>query len=231
MKVEAVIVAAGKGVRFGNNQPKQFLPLVGKSVVEWTILRFENCPSVNSVILVVPEGMKERLEEKICFSKYRKLRKITEGGKERTDSVYKGLLCVDEDTDIVLVHDGVRPLVSPLLIEEVIRQTEIYGAAIPGIPVKETIKEKDKEGMVVRTLPREKIFLIQTPQGFKYSIIKDAHEQAQIEHLKGSDDAFLLEKLGWKVKIIPGEEKNIKITTFFDFKIAEMLLREEERKR
>jgi len=228
VRVEAVIVGAGKGTRFGNNQPKQFCPIAGKPILDWTLHRFEVCPLVDAIILVVPEGMKEETKKRLSLSRYRKLKKVTEGGEERTDSVYQGLICVDEDTQVVLIHDGVRPLVSLSLINSVIRQTEIYEAVVPGVPVKETVKEKDGQGLVIKTLPRNRVYLIQTPQGFKYQLIKEAHQMARSLNWKTSDDAGLLEKLGKKVKIIPGEESNIKITTFFDFKLAEILLKEEK---
>jgi len=230
VKTEVVIAAGGRGIRFGNTQPKQFCPIAGKPIVEWTLDRFEACHLINFIILVVPEGMKKQAEEKLSLSKYRKLKTIVEGGKERTDSVYEGLCAVDEDTYIVLIHDGVRPLVSTSLITSVIQQTKIYGAVVPGVPIKETIKEKSKENLVLKTLSREKLYLIQTPQGFKYELIKNAHKIARSSNLKQSDDAGILEKLGERVYIIPGEEKNIKITTCFDFKLAEMLLKEEQKK-
>lgn len=230
MKVEAVIVGGGKGIRFGNNLPKQFCPIAGEPILDWTLSRFESCSSVDTIILVVPEGMKEKAESKLSLSKYKKLKMVTEGGRERTDSAYQGFTFVDKDTQIVLVHDGVRPLVSSFLIHSVIQQTKIYGAVAPGVPIKETVKEKDKHNQVLKTLPRDRLCLVQTPQGFKYNLIKNAYEQAKSQSWKTGDDAGLLEKLGQRVQIIPGEETNIKITTFFDFKLAEILLQEEQNK-
>jgi len=230
VKVEAIIVGGGKGTRFGNNLPKQFCPIAGEPILNWTLSRFENCPSVNSIILVVPEGMGEKAKNKLSLFKYKKLKMVTEGGRERTDSAYQGFVFVDEDTQIVLIHDGVRPLVSSFLINSVIEQTKIYGAVTPGIPIKETVKEKDKHDQVTKTLPRDRLCLIQTPQGFKYNLIKNAYAQAKSQNWKASDDTGLLEKLNQKVQIIPGEETNIKITTFFDFKLAEILLQEEQNK-
>lgn len=230
MKVGVVIVGGGKGTRFNNTQPKQFCLIAGKPILNWTLSRFEICPLVDYIILVVPEGMKKEAEKRLLLHRYKKLKGITEGGRERTDSVYEGLRLIDKNTQIVLIHDGVRPLVSSSLIQSVIRQTEIYDAVVPGIPIKETVKEKDEYDVVVKTLSRDKLYLIQTPQGFKYSLLKKAYQQAKSEKLKASDDAGLLERLGQKIKIIPGEESNIKITTFFDFKFTEILLREETKR-
>jgi len=230
VRTEVVIAAGGKGERFGNNQPKQFCPIAGKPILEWTLDKFEDCSLVDGIILVVPQGMIEYTKRKITLSRYKKIKKIVEGGKERTDSVYNGLSALEEDTQIVLIHDGVRPHVSTSLIELVIRKTEIYGAVIPGVPAKETVKEKNEENFVVKTLPRKKIYLIQTPQGFKKDLIKNAHTRAKLKDFKASDDACLVENIGQRVYIIPGEEKNIKITTCFDFKLAEILLKEEQKR-
>ncbi|MBE0478570.1 2-C-methyl-D-erythritol 4-phosphate cytidylyltransferase [Candidatus Aerophobetes bacterium] len=229
MKVEVVIAGGGRGTRFSNSQPKQFCSIAGKPILDWTLSRFENSPLVTYIILVVPRGMKEKAKKILLLDSYKKLKLVTEGGEERSDSVHNGLIFVDNDTQVVLVHDGVRPLVSPSLIQSVIKYTETYAAVVPGVSVKETIKEKDEYDVVVKTLGRDKLRLIQTPQGFKYPIIKKAHQQAKVQNLKASDDAGLVEKLGEKVKIIPGEDSNIKITTSFDFEMAELLLREEQR--
>lgn len=224
MKVEVIIAGGGKGTRFGGNQPKQFCSIAGKPILEWTLYKFNSSPLVNSIILVIPEGMQDKSREKLSLSSYKKIKAVTEGGKERMDSVYEGLKLIDEDTQIVLVHDGVRPLVSLSLIQKVIEKTQIYGAVVPGIPIKETIKEKNKENFVVKTIPREKVYLIQTPQGFKSELIKDVYREAEFRGWRASDDAGLVEKLGKPVRIILGEEKNIKITTSFDFKVAEFFL-------
>lgn len=229
MKVEAVIAGGGRGKRFENSQPKQFLPIAGKTILDWTLSRFEESVLVNYIILVVPEGMRKEAESWLSLPRYKKLKKVTEGGEERADSVYEGLRFVDEDTEVVLVHDGVRPLVSSSLIRSVIRQTEVYGAVVPGIPVKETVKQKNECDKVVKTLSRDELYLIQTPQGFKRPLLKKAHQQARFQSSSASDDASLLEKMDQEVRIIPGEESNIKITTLFDFKLAEILLREEKK--
>ena len=224
MKVEVIIAGGGKGERFGGNQPKQFCNIVGKPILEWSIYKFNSSPFINGIILVVPGGMLDSSREKLHLSRYEKVKAITQGGKERMDSVYEGLKLVDKDTQIVLVHDGVRPLVSLSLIQKVIEKTEIYGAAVPGIPVKETIKRTNSENFVTETIPRDNVYLIQTPQGFKLDLITGAYREAERRGWRASDDAGLVEKLGKSIRIIPGEEENIKITTSFDLKLAELLL-------
>lgn len=226
MRVEVVIVAAGRGVRLGEAQPKQFCPLKGKPIVCWTTEKFEKCQLVDDIILVVPEGMREYVKKKLLPPfKYRKIKTIAEGGKERSDSVFQGLKKVDENTDIVLIHDGVRPLISIHLIERVIQEADRYGAVSLGIPVKETLKKVDEDGLVRETVERNEIRLIQTPQGFKKDLICHVYKKAMELGWSASDDAGLVERFGYKVKIVPGEEANIKITTSLDLELTEMLLK------
>lgn len=228
MKVEVVIAGGGRGKRFGDNQPKQFCLIAGRPILDWTLDRFEVCPLIDGIILVVPQGMQEEARGKLSLFRYKKLKAVVEGGEERIDSVFQGLTWVDRGTEIVLVHDGVRPLVSCSLIESVIQKTKVFGAVVPAVPVKETLKQGDEDNLVLRTLPRDRVYLIQTPQGFKSELIKTAHQQAKSHRWRGSDDAILVEKMGSPVQIIPGEESNIKITTSFDFQIAEILLKQRE---
>ena len=224
MKTEAIIAAGGKGERFGEKNPKQFYYLAGKPILCWTIFQFEKCKGIDKIILVVPQGMKKWTEKLIFPSyKFRKIKEITEGGKQRNESVLKGLKKIDEDTNLVIIHDGVRPLISPSLIEKVIDETEKYGAVTLGLPVKETLK-KIEGPWVKETLKRKEIYSIQTPQGFWKDLIFGAYQKVERSGWRASDDATLIEKLGHKVKVILGEEVNIKITTPLDVKIAEFLL-------
>jgi len=223
VRVEAIIVGAGKGIRFGEVQPKQFCLLWGKPVLSWTIERFEECKLVDKIILVLPPGMKE-YAKKVTF-KYRKIKTAVEGDKERGSSVFQGLGAIDEHTDIVLVHDGVRPLILPRLIEKLIYETKENGAVTLGIPIKETVKATDKKGLVTKTVDRRNLYSIQTPQGFRKDLLWQAYKVASQSGKWASDDAALVERLGKKVKIIPGDERNIKVTTSFDLKLAEILLK------
>lgn len=218
-------MAAGKGERFGDLRLKQFCLLGGRLLLSWTIERFEECKSIDSVILVVPPKMSKYVKETVISSSgYKKVKAIVEGGKQRGDSVFEGLKQVDTTTDIVLIHDGVRPLIGSHLIKRLIEQVKEYKAAVLGIPLRETVKETEEANVVSKTLNRRKLYSIQTPQGFRRELILKAYEEAKKEGRWASDDAALVERLGEKVKIIPGEETNIKITTSLDLKFAEMLL-------
>ena len=224
MRVEVIIAGGGKGRRFGDTEPKQFCLIAGRPILEWTIDIFDHCPLIKGIVLVVPQGMLNSAKNKLSLWRYKKIREVIEGGEERIDSVFKGLSVIESQTDIVLVHDGVRPLASQSLVESVIRETQSFGAVTPGIPLKETVKEVKEDKTVLKTLPRDRLYLIQTPQGFRLDILKIAHREARSRNWKANDDAALVEKLGVPVKVIPGEEKNIKITTSFDFQMAKILL-------
>ncbi|MEA1965210.1 MAG: 2-C-methyl-D-erythritol 4-phosphate cytidylyltransferase [Candidatus Aerophobetes bacterium] len=226
MRAEAIIVAGGIGERFNKNGHKQFYPLRGKPILWWTLKRFEDCRMIDKIIVIIPQGMRNYAKKIVPFSEYEKIKELIKGGEEREDSVLQGLKIVDEDTDIVVIHDGVRPLISPHLIEKVIYQTEKEEAVSLGVPVKETIKRVDENNLVVKTIKRENLYSIQTPQGFKRDIIWEAHIKKGNFKKKASDDALLVERLGKRVRIIPGDEKNIKITTSEDLKLAEVFLEE-----
>jgi 2-C-methyl-D-erythritol 4-phosphate cytidylyltransferase len=217
-RVSAIIVAAGKGKRFGSS--KQFALLKGKSVLDWCLEKFEANKSVAEIILVLRD---ENLRGKY-LGRYHKIAAVARGGERRQDSVLSGLRRIDpEKADIVLVHDGVRPLVGQDLINRVIAAAQEKGAAVPAIPIGETIKLIEKQE-VRQTLDREKLFRIQTPQGFTYGILKHALDKAREDNFYGTDEASLVERTGKRVAIVAGEPKNIKITTREDLKIAEALL-------
>jgi len=224
VRAEVIIVAAGKGERFSKNKYKQFHLLRGKPIIWWVVKRFEECRMIDEIIVVIPPGMKDYVKK--VFFEYKKVKELVEGGKEREDSVFQGLKIVDKDTDIVVIHDGVRPLISSHLIEKVIHQTEKEGAVSLGIPIKETVKRVDKNNLVIKTLKRENLYSIQTPQGFKRDMIWEAYIKREGSKKKASDDALLVERLGGRVRVITGDERNIKITTPQDLKLAEFLLEE-----
>jgi 2-C-methyl-D-erythritol 4-phosphate cytidylyltransferase len=219
-RTAAIIVAAGMGRRFGS--AKQFVSLKGKPVVEWCLEAFNAHPRVLDIVLVLP-----RAEMGESFSReFSKLRAVVEGGTERQDSVRNGLARVAMlGAETVLVHDGVRPLVSGELISRVIEAAEETGAAVPGLPVEETVK--DVEGTQIRrTLERSSLVRVQTPQGFFYWILQEALEAARRDSFYGTDEAALVERLGRPVAVVPGDERNIKITTPLDLKTAEAFLGE-----
>lgn len=217
-RISVVIVAAGEGKRFGS--AKQFALLRGKPVLDWSLEKFEYHEKVSEIILV----LKDEALKKNYLQRYRKIVAVTGGGEKRRDSVLSGLLEIDQEkADIVLIHDGVRPLVDRDLIDRVIDATLRNGAAIPAVPVEDTIKIIEREG-VIRTLEREKLFRIQTPQGFLYDTIKAAVDKAREENFYGTDDASLVERLGERIFMVEGDPKNIKITTSEDLRVAEALL-------
>ncbi len=218
-RVAAIIVAAGEGKRFG--AAKQFVLLSGKPVLEWAIEAFVFHPEVDEVVVVLPETSPAELIK----MKWAKVKAVVAGGKERQDSAVRGLEAVSEGIEIVLIHDGVRPLVQAELITKIIQAARTYGAAIPALPIEETIKEVEKE-RVLRTWERERIVRVQTPQGFRRSLLQAGFNQAFQQGYYGPDEASLVERLGQEVVIVPGDKRNIKITTAEDIKIAEVWLNE-----
>lgn len=226
METVAIIPAAGQGKRAKTELRKQFLPLNGKPVLAHTIARFEEADAVDGVIVVVPKGLirycKEHIVEKYGFSK---VFKVVIGGKTRQDSVRNGIDAILEGCGIVLVHDGVRPLVSRGDIRESIEYAKRYGAAIVAVRARETIKIASNELTVLKTLDRAGIWLAQTPQVFRYQIIKDAYNLAYQHNFYGTDEAALVERLGIQIKIVEGSYRNIKITTRKDIGIAEIIMK------
>lgn len=217
-RVTAIIVAAGKGKRFG--RPKQFSLLRGRSVLDRCLEKFDTHQKVSEIILVLHE---ER-QKKRYMRRYKKIAAVVKGGRRRQDSVFSGLNRIDPNkADIVLVHDGVRPLVDKDLIERVIDTVCHKGAAIPAIPVEDTVKIVENR-RVKKTLERKNLYRIQTPQGFLYKTLSGAMNKARRENFYGTDEASLVERIGKKIYVIPGDSRNIKITTPRDMKIAESLV-------
>jgi 2-C-methyl-D-erythritol 4-phosphate cytidylyltransferase len=214
----AIIVAAGSGKRFGG--PKQFAYLRGKPVLEWTLERFQAHEEVGSIVLVLPD---ER-DRKHYQLRYPKILDVVRGGEERQDSVWQGFRLLDPAaTDLVLVHDGARPLVAADLVSRIIAEARAGGAAVPVLALEDTIKEV-RNGLLIRTMERSDIFRAQTPQGFLYPILKKALEAARRDRFLGTDEAMLLEWAGLPVRAVPGDLRNIKITAPLDIVIAEALL-------
>ena len=226
MKVEALIVSAGKGHRFIEGKKKQFHLLAEKPILAHTLDRFETCPMIHSILLVVgPEDMDYCLEEIIEKYKYKKISQIVPGGKRRQDSVKNGIDFLSKDAEIVVIHDGVRPFVTKEMIEDSIRSAIRFQAVVLAMPVKETIKMVQPDGTVLKTLDRESLWQIQTPQTFQVNVIKEAYHKATENGFIGTDDASLVERIGVKVHILPGSYTNIKITTPEDLILANLFLK------
>ena len=208
-RVIAIIVAAGRGKRLGSSLPKQFLKVRGRTILEMSVEAFEQNKYVDEIFVAANADYCE-LTEKLCRG-FSKLKKIVAGGAERQDSVRAALDCLRGENGIVLVHDAARPFVSEAVINAVIEGTADFDAAIPTVPAKDTIRQVDGTGS--RTLQRETLARVQTPQGFRISLIKHAFEKAQAEGFLGTDDASLVERMGINISMVQGEDANRKITT------------------
>ena len=208
-RVIAIIAAAGRGKRLGSSLPKQFLKVRGRTILEMSVEAFEQNKYVDEIFVAANADYCE-LTEKLCRG-FSKLKKIVAGGAERQDSVRAALDCLRGENGIVLVHDAARPFVSEAVINAVIEGTADFGAAIPTVPAKDTIRQVDGTGS--RTLQRETLACVQTPQGFRISLIKHAFEKAQAEGFLGTDDASLVERMGINISMVQGEDANRKITT------------------
>jgi 2-C-methyl-D-erythritol 4-phosphate cytidylyltransferase len=226
MKADAVIVSAGKGQRFMEGRKKQFHLLSGKPILAHTLDKFETCPLIHSILLVVgQEDMDYCMKEIIEKYHLRKISQIVPGGKRRQESVKNGIDVLSKDAEVVVIHDGVRPFVTKAMIEGSIQLAIRFGAVVVAMPVKETIKMAHSDGTVLKTLDREFLWQIQTPQTFQANLIKEAYHRATENGFIGTDDASLVEQLGVKVHILPGSYTNIKITTKEDLMLANLFLK------
>jgi 2-C-methyl-D-erythritol 4-phosphate cytidylyltransferase len=224
--VSVVIAAGGSGRRMGGNTPKQFLTLAGVPILERTIAAFHALRDVREIVLVVPADCIPRAVALVRNAGFKKVADVVEGGDERQASVFNGLKRCAFRSGIVLVHDAVRPLVGRPTIISVIRAAGRYGAAVAGVPVKDTIKVRSRRhrGFYARTLRREELWAVQTPQGFRFPLLWEAHRRARSSGYIGTDDASLLERMGTPVRIVLGTERNVKITTPDDRRLAEFLI-------
>jgi len=221
MKAIAIIPAAGLGKRFGAK--KQFLTLAGKPVLIHTLQAFEEASSIHEVYVAVPEAEIESVRSLIADFGLKKIKEVVAGGKERQDSVR---LCFQAsgECDIVVVHDGVRPLVTADLIERMIAEASVSGGCVAALPVKETTKRVQGD-VIVETIDRSQLWSIQTPQVFRREVFRRAIEQSVKEGFLGTDEAMLVERIGETVKVVTSSPYNIKITTPEDLPIAEAFLK------
>ncbi len=219
----AIIVAAGSGTRFGSERPKQFLQIAGKPLIFHTLERFEDCEVIDEIILVLPENEIENFRKFSETQNFNKLKKTISGGKTRAESVCNGLKAINEKCEIVAVHDGARPLVSPEEISAVIQKAIETGAACLTARVTDTIK-KIKGDKITGTINRENLRRALTPQCFRTEILRAAFENAGLSEA-ATDECFLVEQLGFEIAFVDGSAKNIKITTREDFAVAEIFLK------
>jgi len=235
MKATVLVPAAGMGRRMGGSLSKQYLDLAGRPILTRTLALFDRHPAIEHIYPIVPQDEIPYCQQH-CIEPYRflKVRRLIAGGCERQDSVRNGLLALQEDglaqaERIVLVHDGVRPLFNPELLDELIGRIAEQGACIVGVPVKDTIKEV-AGGAICGTPERSRLWQAQTPQGFQYRLLSEAFALADRNGYIGTDEASLLERTGVPVNLLQGDYFNIKVTTPEDLVIAQALLdsRQEE---
>ncbi len=219
----AIIPAAGIGARMRADRAKQMLELDGVPVIVHTLRRFQKCDAVDQIILVLQPNLTSEVLALISRYNLTKVARVVGGGAERQDSVYRGLQVVTEETaGIILVHDAVRPFVKPDEIRAVIERASSTGAALMALASTDTIKQV-KSGRIQRTLDRRRIYYAQTPQAFRFSLIREAFDRAYAEHFMGTDESQLVERLGQRVSVVEGSPLNIKITRPFDLRLAEVI--------
>lgn len=235
-KYTALITAAGSGTRMHSSVKKQFADLCGKPVVAWTLQAFEENEHISSIVLVVPKGDTDQALQ-ICLKYgFHKVRNIVEGSDQRFKSVFNGLKCVPDDTDYVLIHDGVRPLVTGDLIDRCCKYVLLTRACVAAVPVTDTIKRANAHGFIAETLDRSTLWSIQTPQAFSYPLIHEAYrslyetiKEYGTDESRITDDAVIVENMtDCHVRIIAGDKRNIKITTPEDMVLAEAFLKNAE---
>ncbi|HIJ39691.1 MAG TPA: 2-C-methyl-D-erythritol 4-phosphate cytidylyltransferase [Deltaproteobacteria bacterium] len=224
--VAAIVPAAGSGVRMGAGRAKQFLEIRNRPLLALTLETLQKCDQVDAIILVVPEADVAFCRDQIVdpFG-LNKVVKIIPGGVRRQDSVRIGVKATGGNYDLLLIHDGVRPMITVELVERVIDAAWTHRAVIAAMPAKETVKEVNSENEVVGTYDRKRVWMVQTPQIFRYGDIMAAHERAVSEGWEeATDDSLLVEKTGITVTVVEGSDRNIKVTTPFDLEMARNIL-------
>lgn len=222
MNKYAIIVAGGKGLRMGGDLPKQFIPVEGRPVLMRTLDTFYACDDTIKIILVLPRDHQPYWEELCREYQFTVPHRIADGGATRFHSVQSGLSFVEDPDALVAVHDGVRPFVSHEVIACCFREAELHGAVVPVIPVVETVRQLVGETSV--TVNRDAYRLVQTPQTFRASLLRNAYEQPYCDAF--TDDASVVEALGHAVHLVEGNRENIKLTTPYDLVVAQALLAE-----
>jgi 2-C-methyl-D-erythritol 4-phosphate cytidylyltransferase len=224
-KVFAIVPAAGSGSRIGGEIRKQFLPLKSKPIIVHTLQQFEHCPEIDEVAMAVPESAMSEMETIIARYRLHKVNKIMIGGKRRQDSVSNVLSrLILKDSDIVLVHDGVRPFIETKRIAHLVKVCKEYDAAVLAVQPKDTIRRSTGGDFFDQTLDRTALWFIQTPQAFRAKLLVRAFEKARSDKFYSTDEAALVERLGVKIRIVEGSYDNIKITTPDDLELGTLIL-------
>ena len=220
----AVIVAAGSASRMGGID-KVMAPLNGEPMIARTVRAFQNCDAISEIVVVTREDLILPITS-LCAD-MDKVQAVVAGGSSRQESVHLGLNALSDKCKLAAIHDGARPLISWQVIDRVVRAANTYGAAAPAIPVKDTIKVV-QGGVVKETPDRASLQAVQTPQVFDFDILRGALKKAKLDGAQVTDDCSAVERIGLTVKIVEGEERNLKVTTPLDLKIAQLLLEEEK---
>jgi 2-C-methyl-D-erythritol 4-phosphate cytidylyltransferase len=223
MKFKLIIPASGTGSRYshsaGSKTPKQFLKIQGKEVLASTLAGFHSIKEIDEIIIATRREFIDKVNRIVRDNKLFKVKHIAKGGATRQDSVYASLITLKCDPgDIIIIHDAVRPYISRKKIMEMMEAAKKYKAVIPGIMVSDTIKRTGRNNYITETIDRKNLWSIQTPQFFRYDILKDSFEKANKNNFKGTDESMIVEMAGYNVKIIEGEKSNIKITTKEDLR-------------
>jgi 2-C-methyl-D-erythritol 4-phosphate cytidylyltransferase len=226
MQADVIVVAAGKGERMGRELPKPFLPVCGIPLLIHTLRAITQSTLISKITIVVASEREALCRDMLhSYAPFRIPLAVVHGGAERQDSVRLGLATLDPTSEIVAIHDAARPFLERETLDRSIETAAIYGGALVAVPTRDTIKRVRKDGTVVKTIPRQQLWLAQTPQTFRVPLIREAHARALAEGAVVTDDAALLERLGRVVQIVPGSYRNFKITTPEDLQVAEALLR------
>jgi 2-C-methyl-D-erythritol 4-phosphate cytidylyltransferase len=232
-RIAAIVPAAGLGTRMGGDQPKQFLELDGVPLIIFTLRRLAACAAITEFLIATRGEDVAALQEKVAGAGLGRPARVIQGGSTRQQSVGNALGYVDAATEIVLVHDAVRPFATTAQVDRVIAEARLRGAAILGIPAIDTVKEVKRASLpedvalISATIPRERIVLAQTPQVFTYALLRDAFQKAQEDDFTGSDEAAIVERFGHEVFVVLGSERNFKITRPADMNLARFYLEQE----
>ena len=226
MSVLAIIPAAGLGVRMGGGTPKQFLSLEGVPIFIHTLRKFTASEAIDDIILALrPEDM-ERVRADVDREHFSRSVQLVAGGATRQETVGRALAEAPPGTEIVVVHDAVRPFIDSAMIQRVVEAARKDGAAILGIPSVDTVKQVERQ-LILGTIPRERIVLAQTPQAFRYAVIREAFDRATADGFNGTDESSLAERLGYNVTVLMGSDRNIKITKPSDLPLARLYIAQE----
>ena len=224
MQYKVIIPASGMGSRFGGKTPKQFIRLgvQNKEVIAYTIAKFQSMKQVSEIVIATHVSFIKRVKKIVDQNKFTKVKNVVPGGKTRQRSVFNGLKAMNcHKSDVILVHDAVRPFITRRKISEIMREMKHYNAVIPGLKINDTLKRVSRNNYIIGTMSRDNTWRVQTPQAFKYGLLMKAYNIAIRDKFNGTDEASLIEHANYKVRIIEGERTNIKITTKEDLKVID----------